>query len=85
MQFEVEQKFRVDGFVDVDRQLGSLTSEFAAASEQVGEQASEDAGLPDQQCVIAGWGQYRPVVAGKSADAKAKNRRVEIVVHRPKE
>ena len=43
----------------------------------------EDAGLPDQQCVVAGWGQYRPVMAGKSKEDKSKNRRVEIVVHKP--
>lgn len=43
----------------------------------------EDAGVPDDKCVVAGWGQYRPVAAGKTKDSKAKNRRVEIVVHRP--
>jgi chemotaxis protein MotB len=42
----------------------------------------EEAGLPDQQCVVAGWGQYRPVMGGKSQADKTKNRRVEIVVHR---
>jgi len=44
----------------------------------------EEAEVPDQQCVIAGWGQYRPVAEGKSAAAKSKNRRVEIVVRHSK-
>ncbi len=43
----------------------------------------EEAGVPDDKCVVAGWGQYRPVAAGKTKESKSKNRRVEIVVHRP--
>ncbi|MCB9914381.1 MAG: OmpA family protein [Planctomycetes bacterium] len=41
----------------------------------------EDCDIADEQCVVAGYGQYRPVDAGTTAAAKAKNRRVEIVVH----
>jgi chemotaxis protein MotB len=41
----------------------------------------EECGLPDDQCIVAGHGQYDPVVANKSESDKAKNRRVEIVVH----
>jgi chemotaxis protein MotB len=39
-----------------------------------------DTGIPDGQCVVAGWGEYRPVAGNESNDGKAKNRRVEIVV-----
>jgi len=44
-----------------------------------------DAGVRDGQCVVAGWGEYRPVANNQSAASKAKNRRVEIVVHKPGE
>lgn len=42
----------------------------------------EECGLPDQQCVITGFGPHRPRDTGTSADAKARNRRVEVVVTR---
>jgi chemotaxis protein MotB len=41
----------------------------------------EDTGVPDGQCVVAGWGEYRPVTANDSPENKARNRRVEIVVN----
>ncbi len=40
----------------------------------------EDAGVHDGQCVVAGWGEYRPVASNDSAANKARNRRVEIIV-----
>jgi chemotaxis protein MotB len=40
----------------------------------------EDCRIPDEQCVVVGHGQYRPIDPGTSSAAKAKNRRVEIVV-----
>lgn len=44
----------------------------------------DDAGVPDQSCVVAGWGPHRPVAANDSRGNKAKNRRVEIVVEKAK-
>ncbi len=41
----------------------------------------EDCEVSDEQCVVAGHGQYRPVAGNDSKEGKAKNRRVEIVVH----
>jgi chemotaxis protein MotB len=41
----------------------------------------EDTGIPDGQCVVAGWGEYRPLTANDSSENKARNRRVEIVVN----
>jgi flagellar motor protein MotB len=38
--------------------------------------------IKDEECVVAGHGEYRAVDAGSSKEAKAKNRRVEIVVHK---
>ena len=40
-----------------------------------------DCDVTDDQCVVVGHGQYRTVDPGTSAEAKAKNRRVEIVVY----
>ena len=43
----------------------------------------ENAGILDDQCVVAGHGQYSPPAANDDDAGKARNRRVEIVVHRP--
>lgn len=40
----------------------------------------EECGIPDDRCVVSGFGPHRPLDPGTSAAAKAKNRRVEIVV-----
>ena len=42
----------------------------------------EDCGIQDDQCIVAGFGQYDPVAPNASDKEKAKNRRVEIVVHK---
>lgn len=42
----------------------------------------EDCDVPDDKCVVAGHGQYEPVTPNDSSAAKARNRRVEIVVHK---
>jgi flagellar motor protein MotB len=42
----------------------------------------EDCGIPDAQCIVAGHGEYEPIAPNKAEGEKAKNRRVEIVVHR---
>lgn len=41
----------------------------------------EECKIPDDACVVAGHGQYDPVGSNQSDADKAKNRRVEIVVH----
>jgi len=42
----------------------------------------EDCNVPDDKCVVAGHGQYEPLTPNDSSTAKARNRRVEIVVHK---
>jgi len=42
----------------------------------------EDCNVPDEQCVVAGHGQYEPIAANDDNAGKARNRRVSIVVHR---
>ncbi|HJO26881.1 MAG: hypothetical protein CMK00_01130 [Planctomycetes bacterium] len=41
----------------------------------------EESGLADEQCVVVGHGEYHPVAGNDSTEAKAMNRRVEIVIH----
>lgn len=38
--------------------------------------------IEDSSCVVAGHGEYMSVDSGNTSTAKAKNRRVEIVVHK---
>jgi chemotaxis protein MotB len=40
-----------------------------------------DCSIEDADCMIVAHGQYEPVATGKTDKDKAKNRRVEIVVH----
>lgn len=40
----------------------------------------ESCDLPDEQCVVAGHGQYHPIAGNTDNAGKARNRRVEIVV-----
>jgi len=42
----------------------------------------EDAGLADKQFVVAGYGEYLPIAENDTPAGKARNRRVEIVVHK---
>ena len=41
-----------------------------------------ECGIKDDQCIVAGHGQYDPVAPNDKKEDKSKNRRVEIVVHR---
>lgn len=42
----------------------------------------EECGITDDQCIVAGHGQYSPVAPNDNKDDKSRNRRVEIVVHK---
>ncbi len=41
----------------------------------------EECDIADEQCVVVGHGQYRPLDAASTTAAKSRNRRVEVVVH----
>ena len=41
----------------------------------------EEYDVPDDQCVVVGHSQYRPIDPSETKEAKAQNRRVEIVVY----
>lgn len=42
-----------------------------------------ECGVADSKCVVVGHGEYSPVAGNANDKDKAKNRRVEIVVHKP--
>lgn len=44
----------------------------------------EECSIKDDQCIVAGHGQYDPIAPNDNKDDKTRNRRVEIVVHRQK-
>ena len=81
-----DARYRIEGHTDTDpikkskfesnRQL-SVERAMAVLGYLV-----SDCGIPDEQCIVSGHGQYDPVTPGDGKDAKAKNRRVEIVVLR---
>ena len=81
-------KYEIDGHTDTDpikkskftsnREL-SIARAMAVLTYLV-----EECGIKDGQCIVAGYGQYEPVAKNDNDKDKAKNRRVEIVVHRTK-
>jgi chemotaxis protein MotB len=38
----------------------------------------EDLGVPSNRLVAAGFGEHYPMVEGRSAEANARNRRIEL-------
>lgn len=81
-----DARYWVEGHTDTDP---IKKSKFASNRELSVERAMavqkflvEECGIQDDDCVVAGHGQYDPVAANDNDKSKAKNRRVEIVVHR---
>ena len=42
----------------------------------------EECEVPDSSCIVAGHGQYDPKAGNDDSSGKARNRRVDIIVHR---
>lgn len=42
----------------------------------------EECEIPDGSCIVAGHGQYDPKAGNEDASGKARNRRVDIIVHK---
>lgn len=85
-EFGAGDRFYVEGHTDTDPiQKSSFESNRAlsvARAMAVLEFLVASCQVPDDRFVVVGHGQYMPVATGDSKDAKAKNRRVEIVVHK---
>lgn len=78
-------QYWIEGYTDSDRIKKSAFKSNRDLSMQramsVHRFLVEQAGLPDESCVVAGHGEYDPVASNETKTGKAKNRRVEIVVH----
>jgi chemotaxis protein MotB len=79
-------EYWIEGHTDTDQ---PTKSKFAsnrelsiARARSVHSFLVEQCSVSDQNCIVAGHGEYRPVADNSSAGGKARNRRVEIVVHR---
>lgn len=74
---------RVEGHTD-DVPISSAAFpsnwELSTARAITVEQYLESRGLPPERLSVAGYGEYHPIVANDSAEHRAMNRRVEIVV-----
>jgi len=73
----------VEGHADVRGSVAPYPTNWelsAGRSTQVLRHLVESSGLPPTHLKSVGFGDTRPVAAGSSADALAKNRRVDIVV-----
>jgi chemotaxis protein MotB len=77
-------KYRIEGHTDTDpikkSKFSSNRELSIARAMAVLTCLVEECAIPDDQCVVAGHGQYDPVGSNKADGDKAKNRRVEIVV-----
>ena len=82
-----DAKYAIEGHTDTDpiakskfasNRVLSVERAMAVLSFLVAE-----CGIKDDQCIVAGHGQYDPIAPNGSKSDKGRNRRVEIVVHRP--
>jgi flagellar motor protein MotB len=77
------KRVRVDGFTDDQpiqhSQWGTNLRLSVERSMAVAEFLIK-AGLPAERVGVAGFGEFRPAVEGKTEDARQKNRRVEILM-----
>jgi len=85
-EFPKDAKFYVEGHTDTDPIKKSTFESnralsVARAMTVLGFLVTEGR-IPDDRFVVVGHGQYMPVAKGDTKDAKAKNRRVEVVVHK---
>lgn len=74
----------IEGHTDADpitKSKWSSNHELAISRSAAVFKALKQKGVPEAQLFISGYGPNRPVTDNKSAQGKALNRRVEIVVH----
>jgi len=81
-------KYEIEGHTDADpikkSKFSSNRELSIARAMAVLTYLVEECTIKDDQCVVAGFGQYEPLAPNDNDKDKAKNRRVEIVVHRAK-
>jgi chemotaxis protein MotB len=80
------RRIYVEGHTDTDpivKTRGKFRDNMHLSTERADAVAHwliENGDLPERQIAVVGYGPYDPRESGASANAKAKNRRVEIVV-----
>lgn len=77
---KIEWVIRVDGHTDVVPIKGRYANnwELSTARALSVVQFFESAGVPPKHLAAAGFGQYHPIKKGRSAEALAANRRIEL-------
>jgi chemotaxis protein MotB len=79
-------KYSIEGHTDADpikkSKYGSNRELSIARAQAVHAFLVVECNVPDEKCVVVGHGEYLPVAPNASDKDKAKNRRVEIVVHK---
>ena len=63
----------------INRKLGELS---AARADAVVELLAKKYGIPQERMVAAAYGEYRPVADNATAEGRARNRRIEIIMSR---
>lgn len=85
-QFDKSARFHVEGHTDTDpiskSSFASNRELSVARAMAVLDFLVSECQVADDRFVVVGHGQYQPAATGSTKDAKAKNRRVEIVVHK---
>jgi chemotaxis protein MotB len=85
-EFGADAKFYVEGHTDTDPIVKSTFESNRALSVAramaVLNYLVAECKVADDRFVVVGHGQYEPVQTGTTKEAKAKNRRVEVVVHK---
>lgn len=78
-------RYSIEGHTDSDpvkkSKYGSNRDLSIARARAVHTFLVVECGVPDERCLVVGHGEYAPVASNSNDKEKAKNRRVEIVVH----
>lgn len=85
LQDHGDGNYWIEGHTDSDpirkSQWGSNRDLSMARAMSVLHYLVESCNVSDAQCIVAGHGEYQPLVTNEDDGGKARNRRVEIVVH----
>jgi chemotaxis protein MotB len=78
-------QYWIEGHTDTDQpsksKFKSNRELSIARASSVHRYLVESCNVADDNCIVAGHGEYRPIAENASPAGKAKNRRVEIIVH----
>jgi chemotaxis protein MotB len=85
----INNDISVEGFTDSDpiRAGGEYASNWQLSTARANQVRAylESRGVGAERMIVVGYGETRPVFSNQSADGKAKNRRVDVVILRNKQ